>query len=230
MKILMRILKNKSGLYRIAFSLCILCLSIVMLIITDNTEHNETSTLSEQNSIEENEYDVKPNESEVEQIVKGLQENEEIVTQVNEITSNAYEEIKEYSFSLPVYGAVLKPFSADMPVYSKTMDDWRIHNGIDISCPIGSEIYAAEDGIVSDVGYDINFGHYVVITCGNYTCRYTSMDSGIKLAVGDSVSKGQSIGIVSDSCVSEICDDPHFHFEMQLDGQYVDPSKYILFE
>ena len=135
----------------------------------------------------------------------------------------------ELSFVKPVDGTVTKPYSSDDVIYSETMDDWRTHMGVDVACPIGSDITSAERGIVTSVKYDINYGNTVVIESDEYTLMYSSLSSDIFVEEGESITKGQLIAKSSDSCISEICDEPHIHLEMKKDGVYVDPLNYIHF-
>ena len=43
----------------------------------------------------------------------------------------------------------------------------------------------------------------------------------------EKVEKGQSIGTIGNSAIFEIADEPHLHFEMLKDGEYVDPTLYL---
>ena len=139
-------------------------------------------------------------------------------------------ELEDLSFAPPVWGKISKKFSDNMPLYSKTMDDWRIHVGVDILCPLGSDIFSAGDGVVADIGYDINLGDYITVESNEFATRYASVVPDELVTIGTTVSKGQKLGILADSCVSEICDESHLHFEMKKDGIYIDPAEHILFE
>ena len=58
----------------------------------------------------------------------------------------------ELSFICPLSKCtILKEYSADIPVFSLTMEDYRVHCGIDIGADIGTEVLAAEDGTISKV-------------------------------------------------------------------------------
>lgn len=135
----------------------------------------------------------------------------------------------ELNFEKPVDGTVTKPYSPDDVIYSETMDDWRTHMGVDVACPIGSDITSAERGIVTSVKYDINYGNTVVIESDEYTLIYSSLSSDIFVEEGESITKGQLIAKSSDSCISEICDEPHIHLEMKKEKKHVDPLDYIHF-
>lgn len=90
----------------------------------------------------------------------------------------------------------------------------RMHYGIDISgTGYGSPIYAAKDGIVTEVKYHYNLGNYVEIDHQNgYYTRYLHMASLSRyVKVGDYVKMGQTIGDVGNSGASQ---GTHLHFEI----------------
>lgn len=136
---------------------------------------------------------------------------------------------QEWNFIKPVDGGILKPFSNDELLYSETMDDWRIHSGIDISCNFGTPVLSVENGIVTDISHDINYGNTVTIQSGEYEHIYSSLSSDISVKKGQKINRGDTVGVSSDSCMSEICDDPHIHFEMKKNGVYINPMEIIKF-
>ncbi len=133
------------------------------------------------------------------------------------------------SFISPTVGTVLKPHSLTTPVFSNTLDEWRIHTGIDISTDEGAEVFASEGGTVSAVYNDAMLGKTVEITHSDtQKTRYSNLAADtVTLAVGDTVDKGQAIGCVGESSISELCDEPHLHFEFLVNGAQVNPLDYI---
>lgn len=223
-----------SGLYRIFFSLCIFVLCTVTILITDNNKKSDVETVQKKIATEEK---PKISDDEIRMIVDGLDDTADSDADVQDVESMRIEEktetnpqMKEYSFAMPVYGTVGKGYSAQVPVYSETLDDWRPHYGIDILCPYESEVVSCEEGLVSEIGYDINLGNYVIVESGEYSCKYASLSSDIKVYEGQYIYRGQVISYVTDSCVSEICDPPHLHFEMKYEDEYVNPTEYVYFE
>lgn len=133
------------------------------------------------------------------------------------------------SFVSPIVGTVIKPHSTTVPVFSETLDEWRIHMGVDISADAAAEVFAAEGGTVSAVYNDPMLGKTVEITHDdNHKTRYSNLSNdSVSLIVGDEVEVGAKLGVIGESSISELCDEPHLHFEMLVNGEQVNPLDYI---
>lgn len=133
------------------------------------------------------------------------------------------------SFIAPVAGSVVKGHSLELPVFSITLGEWRVHTGIDISCEEGSDVFASEAGVVSGIYSDPMLGYTVEITHrDDIKTRYSNLSSDIgELKVGDTVASGDRIGSVGDTSVSELAEEPHLHFEVLLKNAKVNPLDYI---
>ena len=133
------------------------------------------------------------------------------------------------SFIAPTAGKVVKEHNLEMPVFSVTLGEWRVHTGIDISCEEGAGVYASESGVVSAIYSDPMLGYTVEITHrGDLKTRYSNLASDLGgLKVGDEVSVGDKIGVVGDSSISELAEEPHLHFEVLLKQVKVNPLDYI---
>ena len=133
-------------------------------------------------------------------------------------------------FSVPVDNFVIKDYSGDLPVFSYTMDDYRVHNGIDIACSSGTPVLAAADGQVCEVFYDPMMGVTVGVAHagGAVTrCRGLSEDSMNLVKVGDDVKSGQVIGASGETALIESAEEAHVHFELLIDGEHADPGEYM---
>ena len=98
------------------------------------------------------------------------------------------------------------------------IDDW--HPGIDIAVDFGTPVYASAAGAVEQAGWNGGYGRYVKLDHGNgYETAYGHM-SGIAVTEGEAVRKGDIIGFAGSSGYST---GPHIHFEVLVDGQFVDP-------
>ena len=133
------------------------------------------------------------------------------------------------SFLSPVSGTVSKGHSLTVPVFSTTLEEWRVHSGLDIGCEIGTEVFAAFDGTVSEVYSDPLLGCTVVIDHGyNVKSVYSNLKNDDSVAkVGRKVTAGEMIGTVGDSSISELAEEPHLHFEVSVNGAKADPLEYI---
>lgn len=129
------------------------------------------------------------------------------------------------SFSKPLNGEILKIYSIDKVIYSKTLELWKTHDGIDIKGNIGDKVKSIEKGIVEKVYEDSFYGVTVVIDHGQgYKSSYSNLDSDVNVKVKETVTKGKVIGKISNTAIGEIKDDPHLHFTLIKDNQIVDPS------
>lgn len=102
--------------------------------------------------------------------------------------------------------------------------DWRMHNGVDLSAPSGTPIYAARSGVVYYRGWWGTGGNTIMINHQDgYISRYLHMES-FAVSNGEWVAAGQVIGYCGSTGGST---GPHLHFEMQYNGSYVNPADYI---
>lgn len=133
-------------------------------------------------------------------------------------------------FSVPVDNFVIKGYSADLPVFSYTMNDYRIHSGIDIACSEGTPVLAAADGQVCEVFYDPMMGVTVGIqhAGGAVTrCRGLSEDTMNLVKTGEEVKRGQVIGASGETALIESAEEAHVHFELTINGEHADPGEYM---
>lgn len=128
------------------------------------------------------------------------------------------------SYRMPIKGDVAKTYSGDELVYCATMCDWRVHQGIDINGTLGSEVYAAADGVVVDFIEDVLYGHTAIIRQADesmlYYCGLTSepmVTKGLEVHAGDVIGH---LGVVP--CEAE--EPPHLHLALMKDGAFVNPA------
>jgi murein DD-endopeptidase MepM/ murein hydrolase activator NlpD len=117
-------------------------------------------------------------------------------------------------FIWPVNGSVVSGFG---------MRWGRMHEGIDIAAPTGTQIRAAASGSISLAGASGGYGNYTCIThTGGLSTCYAHQSQ--ILISGGQVAQGQTIGLVG--CTGH-CYGPHLHFEVRVGGQAVDPLGYL---
>lgn len=128
----------------------------------------------------------------------------------------------------PLEGEVVTAFSVDELLYSATMDDWRIHDGVDIAAQEGDSVVSASAGTVLSVTEDALLGTTVVIDHGNgVEATYASLQEGPMVTAGEQVSAGQIIGAVGTTAASEAAQGPHLHFSVTRDGDAMDPNEFL---
>ena len=129
------------------------------------------------------------------------------------------------TFIKPVEGDILKEFARDNLIYSETLDEWVTHNGIDIKADKATIVKAAADGKVVAIKNDPRYGITVIIEHDNgYETRYSNLLTAEFVNLGEKVTQGQTIGTVGNTGVFEIMNDPHLHFEILKNSEYLDPS------
>lgn len=129
---------------------------------------------------------------------------------------------------LPLAGDTVAVFSADRLMYDATLDDWRTHDGIDISAAAGTQVVAAAAGTVVFVGEDDRLGVNIVIEhAGGYVTTYASLHPETLVEEGDSVKAGDVIGVVGNTSLSEAGLGAHLHFSVKRNGELIDPAAYL---
>ena len=100
----------------------------------------------------------------------------------------------------------------------------RPHNGVDWAAPIGTPIFAAGNGTIQKAGWDSGYGRRVEIEHVNgYVTTYNHMSAfGRGIKEGIRVSQGQIVGYLG---ASGLATGPHLHYEVIVNGHFVDPMR-----
>jgi murein DD-endopeptidase MepM/ murein hydrolase activator NlpD len=100
----------------------------------------------------------------------------------------------------------------------------ELHTGVDWGAPFGTPIFAAGNGEIEEIGLKGGYGKYVRIRHANgYETAYGHMTAFARgLEVGSRVRQGQIIGFVGSSGLST---GSHVHFEIIVNGRFVDPMR-----
>lgn len=137
------------------------------------------------------------------------------------------ESIVAENFVYPVGGNMLKAFSDEELVYSKTFGDLRLHIGLDLECEKGSAVGACGNGVVVAVINDPMLGKYVEIDHGNgIVARYCGLADKVSVKEGNIVSAGTKLGLIGE-VPNECADDTHLHLEFYKDEIPVNPKVII---
>jgi murein DD-endopeptidase MepM/ murein hydrolase activator NlpD len=100
----------------------------------------------------------------------------------------------------------------------------RPHNGVDWAAAIGTPIFAAGNGTVIKAGWDSGYGRRVEIEHNNgYVTTYNHMSGFARgLKEGLNVKQGQIVGYLG---ASGLATGPHLHYEVIVNGHFVDPLR-----
>ena len=100
----------------------------------------------------------------------------------------------------------------------------RVHQGIDIARPSTRSIFAADNGVVTNVGYHGTYGNRIIISHNNgYKTLYAHLSS-TNVKVGQTVPKGTKIGVMGSTGRST---GVHLHFEVFKNGSNINPMSVL---
>ena len=117
--------------------------------------------------------------------------------------------------------------------YNSSSYGWRIdpfngskafHEGLDFTANSGTTIRAAADGIVSTAERTPDYGNIVKIDHGSGLETRYAHASKLLVKPGERVIKGQTVAQVGSTGRST---GPHLHYEIRLNGNSLDPRKYL---
>jgi murein DD-endopeptidase MepM/ murein hydrolase activator NlpD len=121
----------------------------------------------------------------------------------------------------PVQGRFMGAFGHRIDPFS---GEGAFHKGVDISAPTGTTVRATADGIVVFSQFFSGYGRLVIVDHGGGMQTYYAHLSQFSVHVGDSVTRGQEVGLVGSSGRVTA---PHLHYEVHLGGSPVNPYPFL---
>lgn len=118
------------------------------------------------------------------------------------------------AFNSSSYGWRIDPFTGGR----------AFHEGLDFPANMGTPIRAAADGIVSFAEHTPDYGNIVKISHGSGLETRYAHASKLLVHAGDRVVKGQEVAEIGSTGRST---GPHLHYEIRLNGESLDPRKYL---
>lgn len=174
--------------------------------------------------------DIKTTEKSTDAPVETPTEPSETEQSTNPPSNSSTTGSKIPSFILPVSGNLTAKHDPTMQVFSTTMQDYRVHLGIDLATKENAPVYAAADGKISKIWVDTLMGYCIAIKhSGECVTVYKNLAETLPegIAEGVSVRSGQLIATVGESAMVEVAEEPHLHFEMTVGELAVDPLEYF---
>ena len=99
----------------------------------------------------------------------------------------------------------------------------RFHDGVDLACPTGTPIHAADKGLVVFVGWQDAYGRTILVDHGSGISTMYAHCSRFAVKKGQTVGRGQVIGYVGSTGWST---GPHLHFGLRKYGKPTNPMKF----
>lgn len=164
--------------------------------------------------------------------------NEETTTDIQEITTNTLDVAKNNIIekleidtseeianvngvkiaALPVTGTITSRYGESSSIRSSN------HTGLDIAAPKGTEIKAVAKGTVTFAESSGSYGYLVKIDHGNGVETWYAHTSKMLVTEGQEVKAGDVIALVGSTGNST---GPHLHLEIRINGEHVNPQKYL---
>ncbi len=100
---------------------------------------------------------------------------------------------------------------------------WKMHTGVDLTAPRGTDIHSTGDGKVIKAGWGNGYGHMVVIEHGFSLKTVYSHMSKILVKEGQKIKRGEVLGLVGSSGTAT-CN--HLHYEVRVNDIPKNPLNY----
>lgn len=126
--------------------------------------------------------------------------------------------VKAPAFSWPVRGRVIATFGG--------MPNGQRNDGIDLAVPVGTDVHAADDGVVAYAGHELKgYGNLILIRheSTGFVTAYANT-SEILVKRNERVHRGQVIAKSGQTGGVAV---PQLHFEIRKGSAPVDPSQYL---
>ena len=173
------------------------------------------------------------------QLAADLQRKVDVLEKELYVQARSYDEILELAKNQEVR---MENIPAIQPVLNKDLKHmasgygWRVdpvyhirrfHEGMDFSAPVGTDIFATGNGVVTYSGWRQGYGETIEIDHGfNYVTRYAHC-SKRKVKVGQKVKRGDVIASVGNTGKST---GPHLHYEVHFNGRPIDPRNFYFYD
>lgn len=120
--------------------------------------------------------------------------------------------------TLPVTGTISSRYGVSSKIRVST------HTGLDIAATTGTPIKVVADGTVTFAAYSGSYGYIVKVDHGNGVETWYGHTSKMLVKEGQAVKAGDTIALVGSTGNST---GPHLHFEVRINGEHVNPQKYL---
>ena len=230
---------RKEGFYVVLF-LCVCLVATGAAISYKQSKNNSTgrdTTIEDNNKNDEVSSNINENNK-----ASGMQ-NAEIAKDNSNSTDKDNKDNNEskttsaqvqLQFESPVDGKLIRGYTYPKPVMMDETNQ-RTIRGVDIEAKIGTNIKAAEDGIIEKIeNTGVEDGMTIVIAHANgIKTKYTNLNENVNVKASETVKKGTVIGTVGDTAKLYSKEKFGEHLNLQVldaNNEQVDPSSYFNFK
>lgn len=125
----------------------------------------------------------------------------------------------------PVSGPIVMDYSIETGIFDKTLEQYRTNDSICISAPVGTQVVAAADGVITSILSEPVGGVTVCVDNGNgWSTTYSQLRNNVPLSEGQVVYAGDTIGQVGEPTKYSVELGPHLEFSVCEENKSVDPK------
>lgn len=227
--------KDKKGFYLTLYAVATVFLLMAFGITILNSSGNKEAEIPQENAAPVDKPNVKPVIEST--TVAHAKAETETTTAANTAKTEPETEIitsKQSDLSLfddndemawPVSGQILMDYNMDSAIYDKTLEQYRTNSSICISAPLGTEVSASADGVITAITKDEEKGVTVSVDHGNgWLSTYSQLQDNVAISEGQTVYKGDKIGNVGEPSKYGVALGPHLEFSVFKDDEATDPK------
>lgn len=214
------------GFY-ITLAICLLAVGVATAIAISQTVKDTQNTPLENIPNTSIDGNVQAADTEQNDVPKEEESSSNSNAQNSSAAANSNETTAATKFAMPLDGEIINEFSNGNLVKNETMGDFRTHDGIDIASQEGTPVKSCADGKVIEISENPMWGICIVIDHGNYTSYYYGLNKTVQVKMDQQVKLGDVIGSVGSTNQLELSEEPHLHFGMKKDNQWIDPLSVI---
>ena len=136
--------------------------------------------------------------------------------------------VKIVSFCMPVESYTSIGEYSETMVFNSTLKRYSAHKAMDFYGEEGAKVYCVYDGVIKSVDSTLLTGVTVTVDHGDGLITvYNSLLDAEGLLIGQKVSQGDVLGVISTSNRQEYKEGAHLHFETFENGVSINPEKYL---
>ena len=167
----------------------------------------------------------------IKRMVENMEQRVSMATESrNEIMKKYNEDLQRLKHTPSIRPVTIGRISADFGLrLDPFVEQYRQHDGIDITAPRGTDVHVSADGrVIEAIPHYVpnkGLGKYIIVDHGfGYKTVYGHL-SRILVKPGQKVKRYDIIAKVGDTGRST---GPHLHYEVRVNNKKTDPKKYII--